>query len=60
MKDGDQKFGLTVSEMPIRYPTGELNYISILRVATLCSLLSYATCIISLIGKGCLFKYVIQ
>lgn len=52
----DGIIGLTMSEMSIRYLTGETNYNNILP----CSLLSFFTCIISLIGKGLLFKRVIQ
>lgn len=60
VKGGDQKFGLTMFEMPFGYLTGETNYINILPVAALCSLLSFSMCISSLIGKGLLFKCVIQ
>lgn len=56
----DLKFDLTMFEIPIRYLASETNYNNILPVAVLYSLLSFSTCIISLIGKGLLFKHVIQ
>lgn len=56
----DRKFGLTMFEIPIRYLAAETNYNNILPVAALYSLLSFSTCIVSLIGKGLLFKHVIQ
>ena len=46
--------------MHVRYFTGETNYNNILPTAVLCSVLSFSTCTISLIGKGLLFKHVIK
>ena len=46
--------------MHVRYFTGETNCNNILPTAVLCSVLSFSTCTISLIGKGLLFKYVIK
>ena len=40
--------------------TGKINYNNILPTAVLCSVLSFSTCTISLIGKGLLFKHVIK